>query len=123
MAISVERIHEIGSVLEKVLPEGLECHAKEDGIRVVEAGGDRILGASVWLTADKVGEGGEPFNAIGFYGESSEDNGYSPAVVSYIADSEYDARSALRLAVACAFNKEIPIDFLSMEPAAEDDKD
>ncbi len=118
MTISVERIHEIGAVLGKVLPEGLEWWKDEEGIRVGEAGGDRIFGASVRLTEDRIGEGGEPFNSVGFYGASSEANGWSPAVVSFIPDGEYDARSALRLAIACAFNKELPIGFLSMEADA-----
>lgn len=111
-----ETAYSIGDELCSLFPF-LEAERSDEGhdtvVRIREKDSDPLLGKSVSLS---IGDyEGQACVMVGFYGESTKANGYSPAVVSMEVKDEDGARAALRLAVACAFNVDAGLAFAYKE--------
>ena len=103
-----EEVLELAEAVKEQLGDGF--YAREDKHRPFAVIFSRdeegnTFGSSVYVSVDEYR--GTRYTSVGFRGESSEDNGYSPAYAALIPHCRGDLEQFLRFAIACAFNKEV----------------
>lgn len=108
-AIALDKIYGIGDNVKSKLGRVLEVESMDDGIRIRRRDGDKVLDASIYVTENEYN--GERYTAIGVNGASNKENGYACVTASVIPNSEFEARSILRFAIACTFNLDIGFEF------------